>query len=290
MSAHSHAQNVLITGAGSGLGRALALRYAARGCHVGCADIRIDRAEETRALIEAAGGRALAFGVDVADDASWETLRQAVEACWPTLDVLVNNAGVASGGDATDIPLEDWRWMLEVNLLGVVRGCRTFVPQMRARGAGTVLNIASFAGLAGAPGLASYTVAKAGVVALSESLRGELGAHGVQVSVACPSFFRTNLLESFRAPDERMKRVAGRLMESARESADDLAAAIIAQVQQGRFLVLPTARERGLWRFKRWSPETYHRRLLATIAGKRRLPDPASASDRPADPDTGAAR
>jgi len=263
-------RTVLITGAGSGLGRALALRYAAAGCQVGCADIVFERAEQTRALVEDAGGRALAFTLDVADDASWEALREALLACWDRVDVLVNNAGVASGGGAAEVAIDDWRWMLEINLLGVVRGCRSLVPQMRAQDGGTILNIASFAALAGAPGLASYTVAKAGVVALSESLRGELAGHGIQVSVACPSFFRTNLLENFRAPDDSMKRVASRLMENARESADDIAAAIFAQVEGGRFLVLPTRRERWLWRLKRWAPEFYHRRLLAAIVDKRR--------------------
>lgn len=276
-------RTVLITGAGSGLGRALALRYARAGYQVGCADIVVERAEQTRALVEAEGGRAIAFAVDIADDASWEALRQAVHACWQRLDVLVNNAGVASGGAAADVPIEDWRWMLEINLLGVVRGCRAFVPAMQAQGGGTILNIASFAALAGAPGLASYTVAKAGVLALSESLRGELADAGIQVSVACPSFFRTNLLENFRAPDESMKRMAGKLMETARESAEDIAAAVFAQVERGRFLVLPTRRERWLWRFKRWAPELYYRRLVGAIAAKRRAldnPAPTSGSTR----------
>lgn len=262
-------RTVLITGAGSGLGRALALRHARAGWSVACADIHLDRARDTCAAITADGGEALALPLDIADDASWEALREALAAHWPRLDRLVNNAGVSGGGDAADVAMDDWRWMLDINLLGVVRGCRCFVPQLRAQGGGSILNIASFAALAGAPGLASYTVAKAGVLALSESLRGELAAHGIAVSVACPAFFPTRLLENFRAPDERVRQVAERLMAASRDSADGIAAAVFDAVERGRFLVLPTARERWLWRLKRWAPEFYHRRLLAAIHAQR---------------------
>ena len=261
---------VLITGAGSGLGRALALRHARAGWRVGCADIVPERAEATRAAIEQAGGRALAFPVDIADPDSWQALRDAVLSAWERLDRLVNNAGVAGGGGGAEITLEDWRWMLEINLLGVVQGCRSFVPQLRAQGGGSIVNIASFAALAGAPGFASYTVAKAGVVALSESLRGELAGSGIAVSVVCPSFFRTNLMESFRSPDAATRALAERLVQRASLGAEEIADAVYRQLQRGRFLVIPTARERWLWRFKRLAPELYHRRLLAAIGQKRR--------------------
>ena len=274
-------QTVLITGAGSGLGRALAHHYARAGWCVGCADIREDRADQTRAQIEAAGGRALAFPVDIGDEASWSRLRDAVLSSFRHLDLLVNHAGGAGAGEVDAIPIDDWRWMLEINLLGVVRGCQAFGPHFRERRAGAILNVASFAALAGAPGLASYSVAKAGVVTLSESLRGELESVGVRVSVACPSFFQTNLLESFRAPDERMRRVADKLMKTSSIDADGIAARLAEGVARGRFLIIPTARERWLWRLKRWLPGAYHRLLVRSIAGKRK----ALAVD-----DTGAAR
>ena len=142
-------RRVLITGAGSGLGRALAKRYAQTGCAIACADIRLDRAEETAA--ELGGAPHFACPVDVADDASMRALREIVAARWDAVDVLINNAGVASGGALLDAPMEEWHWMLNLNLLGVVRGCREFVPGMVARGRGQVINVASFAALAGAP-------------------------------------------------------------------------------------------------------------------------------------------
>ncbi len=250
---------VLITGAGSGLGRALARRYAAAGYAVCVADIRADRAQET---VDALGGDPhWAIACDIGSDASMEALRDAVHARWPRLDVLVNNAGVASGGSLLDAPMEEWHWMLNLNLLGVVRGCRMFAPAMVAAGGGRIVNVASFAGLAGAPGLMSYSVAKAGVVALSESLRAELHARGVGVCVVCPSFFRTNLTENFRG-HPKMLGIANKLMDGARESADDIAAAVFAQVEAGTFLVLPTAAERWRWRLKRFLPGLYFKKLL----------------------------
>ncbi len=253
-------KTVLITGAGSGLGRALALRYAAMGCRVGIADLNLERAEAVRAEIEAAGGRALALPVDITSDEAWALLRDQVNSTWHGLDVLINNAGVASGGATLEASIEDWRWMLEVNLLGVVRGCKTFAPDMLARGAGQIINIASFAGLAGAPGLSSYGVAKGGVVTLSEGLRGEFEPRGLKVSVVCPAFFKTNLLENFRG-SERMRKTAARLMEEARESADDIAKAIVEAAERGVFLVIPTATERKRWRIKRWFPEFYYKQV-----------------------------
>ncbi len=261
---------VVITGAGSGLGRELALRYARAGWRVAVADIDATRAAAVAAEVRALGTDAAPFPVDVGDDASLQALRDAVRAHFGGVDHVVNNAGVASAGDVVDTALADWRWMLEINLLGVVRGCRAFVPDLVAQGRGHVVNIASFAGLAGAPGLASYSVAKAGVVALSESLRAEMALHrtGVGVSVVCPAFFQTNLLQNFRGP-EAARAMAGRLMQRSADSAAGVAARIFDAVAAGRFLVLPTAQEPLRWRLKRWLPEVYFRKLIATIAAQR---------------------
>ena len=252
---------VLVTGAGSGLGRALALRYARDGYAVACADIVPERAQETLALLPGAGHHALK--VDVGDDASMDALRASLEHVWDSIDVVVNNAGVASGGSLLEADMAEWQWMLNINLLGVVRGCRAFVPWLVRQKRGRVINIASFAALAGAPNIMSYGVAKAGVYTLSEQLRAELADKGVGVSVVCPSFFKTNLCENFRSGDGgKMKHVATRLMEQARESADDIANAIVDQANAGTFLILPTATERSRWRMKRWFPNLYFRKLL----------------------------
>ncbi len=264
------ARRVLITGAGSGLGRALAFRYAEAGWRVACADIRIERARETVGLITGFGIGAMAMHVDIASDTSFERLRDEVLAAWDGVDLVVNNAGVSGGGPLLTTSMDDWRWMLEINLLGVVRGCRLFGPVLAEQAEGHILNIASFAALAGAPGMAAYSTAKAGVVALSEGLRADLEGSGVGVSVACPSFFQTNLLEGFRTADPDSLQIATRLMRSAKESAADIAEAIYRGVARREFLILPTAAVRKRWRLKRWFPEFYFRKLMQLVHERRR--------------------
>lgn len=160
--------------------------------------------------------------------------------------------------------------MLNLNLLGVVRGCRTFAPAMVARRSGRIVNIASFAGLAAAPNIMTYGVAKAGVVTLSEQLRAELHEKGVGVSVACPAFFKTNLLESWEG-GAKMRRVAEKLMEASSVTADDIADEIFVRSERGRFLIVPTRTERTRWRMKRWFPETYFRKLLEMTRARAAL-------------------
>ncbi len=219
-----------------------------------------------------AGSGHAAFAVDVGSDDAFAALHDSVQAWLGTgraLDVLVNNAGIASGGALVDTTMEEWRRVLEINLLGVVRGCRTFLPAMLQRGSGQILNIASFAGLAGAPSIMSYGVAKAGVVALSEQLRAELHTTGVDVSVACPAFFQTNLLQSWHG-DPNMKAAAQRMMQRSHDSLDHVADRVFAAVQQRAFLILPTHAEPLRWRIKRWFPEFYFRRLTRAVAAMTR--------------------
>ena len=261
-------RNVLITGAGSGLGRALAVRYAAAGCAVACADIVLDRAAETVALLSSDGHAA--FAVDVGSDASFDALRDAVGA-WvganANIDVLVNNAGIASGGPMIETTMAEWREVLEINLLGAVRGCRAFLPDMLERGRGQILNIASFAALAGAPSIMTYGVSKAAVVALSEQLRAEVHGTGVSISVACPSFFQTNLLQNWRG-SARMKGFAEKMMAGGADTLDSVADNIFAATERGEFMILPTRNEPMRWRIKRWMPEVYFRKLMRAVAAR----------------------
>lgn len=251
-------RRILITGAGSGLGLALAHRFARAGARVACVDLLGERAEAARAALPGDGH--LALVADVGDDASMQALHDRIAAEWNGLDVLVNNAGIASGGPMTGTTMEEWRRILDIDLLGVVRGCRLFLPMMLAAKRGHVVNTASLAGLAAAPGIMSYGVAKAGVVALSEQLRAELHGSGVRVTVLCPAFFRTNLMET-AIIDGDAKRFAQKMMDRSRDTPDEIADRCFAAIERSDFLVLPSRRTAWLWRLKRWLPGVYFRQM-----------------------------
>jgi NAD(P)-dependent dehydrogenase (short-subunit alcohol dehydrogenase family) len=254
-------QRIVITGAGSGLGRALSLRFARERWRVAIADINTERAEETLALVRGAGGDGFVQRCDVGRDEEFEALAERVKKEWGGLDVIVNNAGIASAGTVVATPPSDWDAIININLLGVVRGCRVFVPMLLSQRSGHVVNIASFAAIASAPGMASYNVVKAGVFSLSESLRAEVFDEGVDVTVACPAFFRTNLLESFRGPDPSVKALVSRFMDHASVTADDVASDIYDATMQGRFLVISHADARWQYRVKRAAPELFYREV-----------------------------
>jgi NAD(P)-dependent dehydrogenase (short-subunit alcohol dehydrogenase family) len=259
-------RRVLITGAGSGLGLALAHRYARSGARVACVDLVAERAETAAAALTGSGH--LALMADVGDDDSMQALHDRIDSEWGGIDVLINNAGIASVGPMVDTSMEEWRKVLDIDLLGVVRGCRLFLPAMLTARKGQVINTASFAGLAGAPGMMSYGVAKAGVVALSEQLRAEMHGKGVGVSVICPAFFRTNLLETAFASD-RIKEKVIKLMDTSPDTLDSVSDKVFFAAERGDFMIIPTRREPMRWRVKRWFPGFYFKSICKLGLRKR---------------------
>ncbi|WP_462216174.1 SDR family NAD(P)-dependent oxidoreductase [Mycobacteroides abscessus] len=184
---------VVVTGAGSGIGRATAIRFAKRGAHVVVTDLDLDTANETVDLILAMGRNASAVQLDVTDPAHWADVARYVSIEYGVPDVLVNNAGIALGGPFLKLTPADWDRLLSVNLMGVVHGCRVFGEQMVERGSGHIVNIASAAAFTPTAVMAPYSVSKAGVKMLTECLRLELGPKGVGVSAICPGFINTNI-------------------------------------------------------------------------------------------------
>src|SRR5918999_4627240 len=187
---------VLITGAASGLGAALATACEGRGDQVLRTDLR---------------GTELTL--DITSDDDWAAALDHVEETWGGLDVLVNNAGVAGGGRLDVATLDEWRWITEINLFGVVRGTATFVPMLKRQRSGAIVNVASLAGLVHPAGMASYNAVKSAVVALTETTGHELAAYGVTAHAVCPSYFRTNLMTSIQGRDTALADVMRHLVE-----------------------------------------------------------------------------
>ena len=163
------APRAVVTGAGSGLGRAFCHELRKRGARLICADIDEAAAQKTAAEV---GGTAVRCDVAKIEDV--EALAAAADRALGGVDLVINNAGVAVAGHVGDVSLDDWRWIMGVNLWGVIYGCHVFAPRLRKQGRGHILNVASAAGLLAPPGMAPYNVTKAAVVALSETLCAEL--------------------------------------------------------------------------------------------------------------------
>jgi NAD(P)-dependent dehydrogenase (short-subunit alcohol dehydrogenase family) len=252
----SPGSSVLITGAASGLGLALVGRLVERGCRVLATDVQPERPAALDGLDNVSYLR-----LDVTQDVDWATARDWVVEQWDGLDLLFNNAGVAAGGRIELTEMDQWQWIVDINLLGVARGCRTFAPLMKAQGSGHIVNTASAAGLIHPPRMSEYNAVKAGVVALSETLLHELAPYGVKVSVVCPTFFKTNLTESLRGKDEAAQKSAAKLIDRSKVTADDIAAEVVKGVDKGRHIILTDRDGRIAYAAKRFARPVYDRMM-----------------------------
>lgn len=251
------APRAVVTGAGGGLGRALCREIVRRGGRVVASDVNLEAAKATVASLD--GAEAHAIACDVTKLEAVEQLAADVDRLLGGVDLVVNNAGVAVGGDVGEIPIPDWRWIVDVNLWGPVHGCHVFVPRLRRQRRGHVLNVASAAGLLAAPGMAPYNLTKSAVVALSETLFGELAGTGVGVSVLCPTFFQTGIADASRLTGaaDRLALVQN-LMAGAKIQADGVARLALDGVARDALYVLPHPDGRWLWRIKRMIPRAFH--------------------------------
>jgi len=192
-------KTAFVTGAASGIGRATATNLARRGADLAICDVDQANLERTAEELRALGRTVLASRVDVANAEDVRRFADEVHARVEAVDILVNNAGVGLGGGLLDTSLEDWDWIIGINLKGVVHGCHFFVPKMvaRARG-GHVVNVASAAGYVASEALAAYSTTKFAVVGLSEALRDELSPHRIGVTAICPGIINTPITSSAR--------------------------------------------------------------------------------------------
>lgn len=248
----------VITGAGSGLGRALSLELAQRGWRIVVSDVKEERAQETLRLVTQAGGSGKALYCDVTDMSQVAAMAENVFCNWGGVDLLINNAGVSMAGFVGRSPLENWRWIIDHDMWSVIYSCHYFIPRMKEMEAGHIVNIASNAGIASLPEMAPYNVAKAGVISLSETLRSELAPFNIGVTIACPTFFTSNLLETFRYDTEEEYRIAEKLLTWwFSMDPQKVAQRIIKAVQKNKLYVLPQIDAKFIWFSKRFFPSVY---------------------------------
>lgn len=253
-----HNKLALVTGAGSGIGRATALALAGEGANLVLCDINHDNLEGAAAEARALGGDVMARVVDVSKRDAVRAFAEEVHATLGPLDVLVNNAGVALVGSIADTSLDDWEWILSINLWGVIHGVHFFVPPMAARGSGHVVNVSSVAGLVAAMPLGAYSTTKFAVVGLSEALRDELSQKGVGVTVICPGVINTPIVSASRnrgkyAGDAFRERTA-KLYRQRDYGPDKVAAAILDAIEHNRGVVPVSPEAWALWAAQRVSP------------------------------------
>ena len=252
---------VLVTGAGSGIGRATALAFAREGADSVLSDINEEGLEETARGVRELGRSASTYKVDVANAEAMAKFAEDVHRNHTAVDVLVNNAGVAVSGGLADTSLEDWSWIMGINVMGVIHGCHYFVPKMIARGrGGHVINIASLAGIVGSRLLVAYCTTKFAVVGFSEALRDELHDHGIGVTAICPSFIKTNIHNGGRhrgrMAEGKMRTLGEKLLNQA--PTPDLVAARIMDSVEKNVGLMPVTREAwAAQALKRLSPSAF---------------------------------
>src|SRR5271169_1555735 len=255
----THNALAVVTGAGSGIGAAFATELARRGGRVVCSDINEVTAAKTVSAITDNGGDAIAIPCDVT---KFDDVRElAVQSeSWlgdaPTL--VINNAGVGSGGAPIgELPLDDWHWVLGINLWGPIHGCHVFAPILRAADSSDIprgiINVASAAAFGAAPSMAAYNVSKAGTLSLSETLAAELSGSAVKVTVLCPTFVKTNILESGRISTET-NRFAHQIMRWTGVSADKVAQTCLDAHDRGDLYCMPQLEAKIGWNIKRLIP------------------------------------
>ncbi|WP_163936167.1 SDR family oxidoreductase [Paraferrimonas sp. SM1919] len=256
MSEYRNQKRAFITGAGSGLGRELAKCYANFGYKLALVDVNAEGLEQTAQSLH--GCEVLTMIADVTRLSDLEKAKDEIVKQWGGVDVIINNAGIGGTfGGIDKVSIKDWQQVLDINLLGVVRGCKAFTPVFKTQGGGHIINIASSAGQMTPPKMAAYNVAKAGVIALSETLRFELDRDNIGVTVVCPAFFTTNLTSSIKSDSADVVNRVDRIMAKSEISAADIAQMIFEAQQTQKFMLLPHKFERRLWLYKRFMPESF---------------------------------
>lgn len=249
-------KRAFITGAASGLGLAICERLATKGWKLLIADINADRLTQADKQLQALGAETLSMVIDVTVYESLESAADAIQEAWGGVDLVFNNAGIATAGAIDELTLEDWQRTIDIDLWSVIYGCKVFTPMLKQQGGGYIINTASSAGTMAPPEMAAYNVAKAGVVSLSETLKIELCRDNIGVTVICPTVFVTSLGESI-GTDRAMEKNLRKQLEISKITPEHIVDDLISAIEHDRLYVMTQSDAKWGWRFKRFFPEFY---------------------------------
>jgi NAD(P)-dependent dehydrogenase (short-subunit alcohol dehydrogenase family) len=265
-------KRVLITGANSGFGKAMAMHFGRKGWRVAVTGRRPDAVQAAAADVRKAGAvEVLEITIDVSKSDDFEAAARHIEEQWSGLDILVNNAGIMDSAKLQDITLEQWHRIVDINFWGVVYGCHAFVPMLMRQQSGYVLNMASSAGLFALPEMAHYSVPKAAVIALSETMKAELARSGIGVTVSCPAAFKSDILnkEGLDVGRSVTLRSLDKDAQTGRHTSESVAAHAIRSMERGHLYDIAHDSMEVLWFIKRLMPETIYRLFAWMYANKK---------------------
>jgi len=251
-------QFVVVTGGASGLGKALAVKWAQLGANVCIADINEELGNNCVNEINAKGGKAIFVTCDVTKIKQIQTLKDELLSRWSQVDLVINNAGVASAARLEDEAISQWQWVFEINVFSLVKVSQIFTPLFKSQGRGYFINVASQAGITPIPYMSSYNASKAAVVSLSETMRLELADDNIGVSVLCPGFFKTNLGKSLRTKLSAMKMMLERVFEKAEITAEQVADQTFDAVAKQDFYIVTHNEGRKIFRLKQFLPMRWY--------------------------------
>jgi len=256
---HLH-KRAFITGAASGLGKAFALELAADGWLIGLADINEANLNSISTEVEQAGGKPFTYLLDVSDKVQYKMVAEKFLSDAGGIDLLFNNAGVGDGGAFEAYSLENYEWMVNINQMGVLYGCWYFIPAMKKQKSGHILNTASAAAIGCAPTMGAYNMTKAAVVAISETLYGELMDDGISVSCIQPTYFKTNIAESARG-GALIKKVTQKFIDRSGLEAKEVAQEILHRAGKKELYIILPKDARKMWFFKRLAPTWFRKKV-----------------------------
>jgi len=251
-------RRAFVTGAASGLGKALCSELANDGWLLGVADINKEELHKAAEEFEVLGAKTIRFNFDVSDREQYRAAANDFLNFAGGIDLLFNNAGVGDGGLFEEYSLDNWEWMIRVNQLSVIYGCHYFIPTFKKQRSGHILNTASLAAVSCAPSMGAYNVTKAAVVAISETLYGELMDYHVKVSCIQPSYFKTNIAQSARG-GESVKKTTQFFIDRSGLEAGPVAREILVRAGKGELYIILPEVARKAWFWKRLAPTRFRK-------------------------------